>query len=206
MREISPAEGMSAEEFLNQAPPQVQQQARQIREQKRGGLRRRPSDRLVDRSALLTPDLRRRIVDAVAALVDENLFGRSEMCIQFAELLQRALAYLCLPARGVAGLAIYYSEKREIFRWEHAWVRVGSEVIDGNVDSLFENPAVPRAVDVPPYWGPISETPADRNLRECRGRQLPSDNDVSDVWWPELRAWLDENSLGPVERPPGAGG
>jgi hypothetical protein len=39
---------------------------------------------------------------------------------------------------------------REIFRWEHVWVRVGAEVIDGNVDSLFENPMVPSASAVQP--------------------------------------------------------
>ena len=206
MREISPAENMSADEFLSLAPPQVQERARQIRAQKRERSRPRPSTRLVDRSALLTPELRAKIVDAVAALVDENLFGRSEMCIQFAALLQRALAHLGLPARTVVGWAIYYSGGREIFRWEHAWVRVGTEVIDGNVDSLFENPMVLPAVDVAPYWGPILETPADRRLREDHGRELPPDNDVSDIWWPELHASLDAISTEGVEQPPGADG
>ncbi len=145
-------------------------------------------------------------MDAVAALVDENLFGRSEMCIQFAALLQRALAHLGLPARTVVGWAIYYSDGHEIFRWKHAWVRVGREVIDGNVDSLFENPTVPPAVNVAPYWGSISETPADRRLREDHGRALPADNDVSDIWWPELRASLDQMLREGVEQPPGADG
>jgi hypothetical protein len=192
MREISPADNMSADEFLRLAPPEVQVCARDIRAEKGAGSRPRPSARLVDRSALLTAELRSRVVDAVAVLVDENLFGRSEMCLQFAALLQRALAHLGLSARGVVGNATYYSGGREIFRWEHAWVRVGAEVIDGNVDSLFENPMVPSAVDIAPYWGPISETPPDRRLREDHGRQLPADGDVSDIWWPELRAWLDK--------------
>ena len=201
MREISPTENMSANEFLSLGPPPVQERARQIRTQKSQGSRPRPSARLVDRSAILTSVLRTKILDAVAALVDENLFGRSEMCIQCAALLQRSLAHLGLPARAVVGTAIYYSGGREIFRWEHAWVRVGGEVIDGNVDSLLENPKVPPAVDVAPYWGPISGTPADRRLRVDRGRELPTDNDVSDIWWPELRASLDAICTERLEHP-----
>jgi len=197
---------MSVEEFLSLAPLPVQKRARQIRAQKRDGTRSRPSSRLVDRSALLTQELRATILDAVAALVDENLFGRSEMCIQFAGLLQRALVHLNLPARAVAGLATYYSGGHEIFRWQHAWVRVGKEVIDGNVDSLFENPMVPQAVHVAPYWGPILDTPNDRRLREDHGRELPPDNDVSEIWWPELRASLDAISIKGAEQPPGADG
>ncbi|MFQ5925908.1 MAG: hypothetical protein ACE5MH_00545, partial [Terriglobia bacterium] len=141
---------------------------------------------------LLTRELRAKLLDAVAELVDENLFGRSEMCIQFADLLHRALRHLHLPARPVVGQAIYYSGGQEIFRWQHTWVRVGKEVIDGNVDSLFENPVVPAAVNVAPYWGPIEKIPRDRRIREEHGRELPPDKDVSTIWWPELRAWLDK--------------
>ena len=43
-----------------------------------------------------------------------------------------------------------YSGPREIFRWEHVWVRVSAEVIDRNVDSLFENPMVASASAVQP--------------------------------------------------------
>ena len=206
MREISPVENMSADEFLALAPPESQALALRIRAGKRDGARPRPSTTLVDRSARLTPEQRRRLLDAVAALVDENLFGRSEMCLQFADLLHRALEHLGLPARPVIGLAIYYSDGREVFRWPHAWARVGQEVIDGNVDSLFENPKVPPTVGVAPYWGPIAETPADRRLREDHGRELPPDSDVSEVWWPELRAWLETDFMEAVEQPPGPDG
>jgi hypothetical protein len=206
MREISPAKNMSSEEYLNGVQAQFRERARQIRAQKSDGARPRPSSRLVDRSALLTPELRARLLDEVAALVDENLFGRSEMCIQFAALLQRALVHLGLPARTVAGRAMYYSGAREIFRWQHAWVRVGEEVIDGNVDSLYENPMVPPLGDVAPYWGPISEMPAGWRLREDHGQELPADNDVSEIWWPELRASLDAMSNGGVQQASGADG
>lgn len=85
----------------------------------------------------------------------------------------------------------YNPDTKEIFRWDHAWVRIGDEVVDGNVDSLFENPLVPSIVKVAPYWGPIIETPTDRKLRENRGQKLPDDKDVSEIWWPELLIWLD---------------
>jgi hypothetical protein len=191
MREISPAEDMSADDFLKLKSYEVQQLVGEIRGQKKKGTRPRPSVVLLDLSSLLTATQRHCILDAVASLADENLFGRSEMCVQFADLLQRALAHLNLPARSVVGEAIYYSDGREIFRWDHAWVRVGAEVIDGNVDTLLENPEVPPAVNIAPYWGPITQTPADRRLRERRGWTLPPDKDVSEIWWPELRNWLD---------------
>jgi hypothetical protein len=126
--------------------------------------------------------------------VDENLFGRAEMCMQFADLMQRALSRLNLPARSVIGTSIYFDgSAREIFRRQHAWVRVADEVIDGNVDCLFENPVIPANVKVAPYWGPITTVPADRRLRESHRTRLPPDDDVSNVWWPDLAVWLDEN-------------
>ena len=143
-------------------------------------------------NSLLTNEHRRSLLDAVAALVDENLTGRSDMCQQFADLLHRGLTYLNYTSRPAIGLAIYYSpEGQEIHRWKHAWVRVGEEVIDGNVDCLFENPRIPKTVTVAPYWGPVKLTPEDRRLRQEHGLGLPPDTDVSDVWWPELKDRLD---------------
>ena len=43
------------------------------------------------------------------------------------------------------------------------------------------------AVNVAPYWGPISQTPVDRRLREKRGAGLQPDGDVAN-----LRAWLEK--------------
>lgn len=191
MREISPAEKLSADEFLKHAPAQAQQIVAEIRRQKLKQIRPLPSSKLIDRSILMDNNQRKRILDTVANLVDENLFGRSEMCMQFADLLQKALTYLNYPARAVLGTAIYYHDGNEIYRWKHAWVRIGNEVVDGNVDSLIENPMVPSNVKVAPYWGPITEIPKDRRLREDRGGFLPPDTDVKNIWWPELRDWLD---------------
>jgi hypothetical protein len=196
MREISPRTDVSADDYVKRLPAETRRIVEEIRRQKREGTRQRPSATLIDRSAIMTKPMRDKLLDAVAALVDENYAGRAEMCLQFTALLHRALSYLKFPARSVVGTAIYYGAKgEEIWRWRHAWVRIGNEAIDGNVDSLAENPLVPKAVSVAPYWGPIAEVPADRRLREDHGAALPPDVDVDDIWWPELRSCLDVELL-----------
>jgi hypothetical protein len=90
MREISPTVGMSVDEYLNLAP-EIRPLITEIRRQKEAGERLRPSAALVDRSQMLTPECRRKLLDKIASLVDENYAGRSEMCQQFADLLHRAL-------------------------------------------------------------------------------------------------------------------
>jgi hypothetical protein len=145
MREISPAVNATADEFLATLPPSARQIVAEIRRQKQAGERPKPSSSLVDRSGLQTKAHRHRLLDAVAALVDENLADRSEMCPQFADLLHHALTHLSFPSRAVLGWAIYFApDGQEIFRWRHAWMRIGDEVIDGNVDCLPENPMVPN--------------------------------------------------------------
>jgi hypothetical protein len=190
MREISPAINISAEAFLQKAPGAIRAQAEAIRAHKRAGERPRPSATLLDQSSLLTKDFRYKLLDQVASYVDENLFGRSEMCQQFALLIARALVFRGLPAVAVAGEAIYFRSGKRVFSWQHAWVRVGSEVIDGNVDSLYENPAVPSSVRLQPYWGEITNVPSDRKLRQALRFTVSADPDVDDVWWPELNEWL----------------
>jgi len=194
MREISPAEGISADEYVALLPAAIRQLVNEIRRRKQAGESLRPSGSLIDHSVLLTKEHRNSLLDAISALVDENYIGRAEMCLQFADLLNRALLHLHFPSRPVVGTAIYYdSAGKEIFRWTHAWVRIGDEVIDGNVDSLAENPVVPKSVCIKPYWGPIAQTPSDRRLTEKHGEGLPSDVDVDQIWWPELKALLDKD-------------
>jgi hypothetical protein len=191
MREISPAVGISVDDYINLLPSELRSIVLEIRRQKRAGTRSRPSATLIDRSAVMTKPMREKLIDTVAVLVDENYAGRSEMCIQFAALLHRSLNYLKFPSRPAIGWAIYYGTNgNELFRWQHAWVRVGDEVIDGNVDCLTENPIVPKTVSVAPYWGPVSQVPSDRRLREERGTALPADVDVEDIWWPDLQRFL----------------
>ena len=69
---------------------------------------------------------------------------------------------------------------------------MGDEAIDGNVDCLSENPMVPKQVGGSPYWGPITAIPGDRRLRATQDASLPGDVDVDGIWWPELKAWIDE--------------
>jgi hypothetical protein len=196
MREISPAVGMSVEEYINLAP-EIRPLITKIRRQKEAGERPRPSAALVDRSQLLTPESRTKLLDKIAELVDENYTGRSEMCLQFADLLHRALTHMQFPSRTVTGTAIYCDKQgEEVLRWEHAWVRIGEEVVDGNVDSVVENPLVPKLVRASPYWGPTSQVPKDRRLRENHGTALPADGDVDGIWWPDLKAWIHVKLLG----------
>lgn len=119
------------------------------------------------------------------------------MCKQFADLLQRSLMLLGLPARAVLGTVIYFSEGREVFHWDHAWVRIGHEVVDGNVDTLFGNPLAPPFLRVALYWGPIERTPKDRRLVQNKRLDFPTnDTDVSDIWWPDLRDWINQSITG----------
>ncbi|MBB6146843.1 hypothetical protein HNQ77_004824 [Silvibacterium bohemicum] len=196
MREISVALNASVEDTFDMFPPPFRILVEEVRRQKLAGERRLPSAVLIDRSSLLTSSVRGKLLDAVAALVDENCTGRGDMCLQFAALLNKAQVHLEFPSRAVLGTAIYYdTQGKEIFRWEHAWVRIGNEVIDGNVDSTSENPRVPSAVSVAPYWGPVTETPRDRQLKEHHGMQLAPDVDVEETWWPDLRGWIDREML-----------
>ena len=195
MREISPHPGMSVDEYLKLAP-ELTSLVNDIRQQKERGERARPSTPLIDQSAILTKEQRADLLDKIALLVDENWVGRSEMCFQFTGLLNRALRHIQFPSREVLGTATYYSSKgKKLFQWRHAWVRVGQEVIDGNVDSIPENILVPRTVSVAPYWGLISETPPDRLLRELHGESVPGDVDVDEIWWPELEKSIDSEIL-----------
>ncbi|MCX5953591.1 MAG: hypothetical protein NTZ40_08900 [Cyanobacteria bacterium] len=192
MREISPALHMSCEEFLA-ISPNARAHAERIRAQKLAGIRPVPSPSLLDYSTVLQPVIRANLIDKVASLVDENLFGRSEMCHQFAILVSRALSNLGLNAKTIAGTAMYYENGCEIFRWKHYWVRCGAEIIDGNSDILFENPKVPKNIIAPPYWGPVKLIPPERRLRPSNEIVAP-DPDVDNIWWNELDIWLNGQS------------
>jgi hypothetical protein len=187
-REISPALNASVDEYFSKMPPPIQGIISVIRAEKDNDARPLPSVRLVDRSALLTPAKRAALLDFVASLVDENLTGRSDMCLQYALLIHMALKHLGITNRAVRGEAIYYADNgEEVFRWQHGWVRAGSEVIDGNTDSITENIMVPQDIKVDPYWGPIKGIPG-RKLVEIDSPD--SDPDITNTWWRDLEAWL----------------
>ena len=195
MREISSAHNITANEFLAMLPQEFREIVEGIRHAKRAGIRPLPSSSFIDKSSIADPALRRRLLDKIATLVDENLAGRSEMCAQFSLLLARALTKLGYPSSAVTGEATYFQNGQNVFSWRHSWVRTGNELIDGNVDVLSENPVIPRSIAVQPYWGPPSLTPPDRRLRQDHSARTPEDLDVNNIWWPELEVWINAECL-----------
>ena len=182
------------DEYVSLVPPRIQEIISRIRAEKESGSRRRPSSSLIDKSAMLTPAKRAALLDKVASLVDENVAGRSDMCLQFAALLSLALRHLGFESYAVTGTATYFSAKgRRIHSWRHGWVRIGKEAVDGNTDSIPENIMIPRSVNVDPYWGPLQDTPA---RRLDQGGYVEDDADVMGIWWPDLKDWLDKDFRG----------
>jgi hypothetical protein len=188
MREISPAENMSADEFLKIAHPMQKEIVEEIRKQKQAGERLLPSSSLIDQSTVLDVKTRNELVDKIASLVDESLFGRSEMCQQFAMLLQLSLSHLGVYAKTVCGKASY----KNGFSWLHFWVVTKDEIIDANTDSMQENPAVPEGLVPLPYWGAKDKLPSDRKLKIINNSKVSRDTDVTNIWWPELKLWLTQ--------------
>lgn len=191
MREISPAINCSVDEYYESLVLTSKKIIKKIRDEKLEGLRPIPSEKLIDLSEIFHHDFRTKLLNKVAMYVDENISGRSDMCIQFAMLMSLSLRSLGIKARVVMGKSYYYIGGNEVFSWNHAWVRIGREVIDGNVDILYENPEVPSNVVVSPYWGLINKIPNDRRLIENHSEIIHQDEDVNNIWWPELQQWLE---------------
>jgi hypothetical protein len=195
-REISPSLNMSVEDYVSVMPPLIKGIISRIRAEKESGIRRKPSAFLIDKSAMLTPAKRAALLDKVASLVDENVAGRSDMCLQFAALLNLALRHVGFESYAVTGIATYFSAKgRRIHSWRHGWVRFRKEVVDGNTDSIPENIKIPKGVNVDPYWGPLQDIPA-RRLDQDQGGHVEDDADVMGIWWPDLKDWLDTDFRG----------
>jgi hypothetical protein len=185
MREISPAINASAEEYYAMLLPEGQELVVKIREEKKNNSRPIPSDKLIDKSNILTSSIRCKLIDKIAMLVDESLTGRSDMCQQFSMLLSKSLTVLGVYAKTVKGKATYCNG----FSWDHYWVETKDEIIDANVDMLFENPVVPPSVSISPYWGKKNNMPNDRKLKS-KNTKISQDVDVKKIWWPELNIWL----------------
>lgn len=133
------------------------------------------------------------LLDTIAKLVDENLFGRSEMCIQFALLLSIALCRLGYDAKAYKGKASYLKPDTTWFEWEHSWVIYNDIIIDGNVDSMIENPTIPDGLDPSPYWGKLKDLPNDRKFDLENSKIIDSkiDSDLG-IWIPDLERDLYE--------------
>lgn len=156
--------------------------------ERRSGTRPRPSGSMISIGDSPPPVDRRFLVDTCAELVDQTFGGRSEMCIYFAVLLRHGLRLLGYDAEVEVGKGQYRSVGSKDFTWDHAWVRMGNgEVIDGNVDSLVENPMVPVGVEPKPYWGPADELPDDRKL--FKNRVLPPERDLIELDEEPTKHW-----------------
>ena len=173
-REILPVEGVSANEYIEMitsGSPEAARFLRSIRVAKKNGTRPVPSSRLWIGN-VSSPDkaVCNQLVDKVASL------------------LARALTELNVPAVAVTGQAKYKRMNGEWFAWTHAWVRYGDVLVDANVDTMGENPAVPDDLDPAPFWGTLAECPADR-VFDAAPEILASDSDT-EFWWPDLLAML----------------
>lgn len=201
-REISPAHNADVNEYLATQPSVVRDMVEGVRDQKTRGIRRRPSERLILMGPATQPDWRPKLLDRVAELVDENALGRSDMCSQFAALLRAGLFRMGIRASAMAGEVSYQRADGTWMTWKHAWVEISGDVIvDGNIDTLHENPLVGSGLDPAPYWGPRTSIPLDRRIPRA-GKRVPKeegegDVDVVAVWLPDLNAWIDQNLAAP---------
>ncbi len=137
-----------------------------IMEGKKTGNRPKPSSKVVLGESKFSDKLRSTLIDVVGNIVDQNWCGRSEMCVLFAILLSDTLNALGANAKAIIGKGTYYGSDKTEFTWDHAWVLVDDEIVDGNVDSTVENPAVPDDIEPNNYWGKIYDLPEDRVLNE----------------------------------------
>lgn len=155
-----------------------------------------PADRLITNGEFLDIQTRKVILDLCAALVDQNWCGRSEMCIYFSCLLRYALRLLGYKAEVHVGNATYLNSKTS-FTWEHSWVIFEKDLIDGNVDTMSENPYVPLGIDPSPYWGLIEQIPVDRQFHSKRMIMVSDEMEQLDdqyiTWKRKLKKYLKEN-------------
>jgi len=146
----------------------ILERAIKIEEDKLSGNRALPHDNSILGDSIIPTEIQEELLDIVAIIVDQNQFGRSDMCMQFAVLLSEALKEMGHDAEVATGRGVYNSstDPSEKFEWDHSWVELGDEIIDGNVDSLPENPAVGFDTSIKPtsFWGAKSDLPIDRKL------------------------------------------
>jgi len=191
--EVSPKRNLSADEYVRQVViptgGQPLAELRRIRQEKAQGKRPLPSERMIGEASFPSREVQLKLVDKVAELVDENVFGRSEMCLQFAALLAKALTLLGCDATAKRGTALYRKLGGDWFTWDHAWVEYGECVVDANVDSMRENPLVDKDVDPASFWGQRDRIPDDRRFEFASATSWPGDED-SEYWWPRLEEWL----------------
>ncbi|HSI85830.1 MAG: hypothetical protein ACAI35_07075 [Candidatus Methylacidiphilales bacterium] len=199
MREVSPDVRYSVEQVLEHHASQNDKAlVEDIRQQKLAGTRPLPSASLIDQSLQLDAATRAALIDKIAQLADESMYGRSEMGIEINTLLVHALDKLGVKSRLAVGNAMYFAEGIEIFRWPYIWVRAGKEILDVNIDVSREHPDFPKYLELKPYWGPAQFVPRDRKLHEDKMVHYMADDleKHTVMWWKDLDAWMKENIVG----------
>ncbi len=160
-----------------------------IMTEKQNNKRIKPSSKTILGESKIADDLRKKLIDIVGEIVDQNWCGRSEMCVLAAILFGDALKKLGKNPKVIIGKGIYYEKGNPSnkFEWDHAWVELEGEIIDGNVDSMVENPVVPQGIEPQNYWGLKENLPNDR--------KLVSDKEIDEEWirvntsYEELQEW-----------------
>ena len=166
---------------------------------KKNGVEHKPSLLLIDKSHLLTSDKRKTIIDIAAKYVNQNIYGRNEMCLQFAILVKFLLKEEGISSKIIEGKA-KYSNGNLKHEWNHFWlVTENNDLIDGNIDSLPDNPNPPEGLRPLNYWGALSEIPNDRLLlpnkefSEQDEATLEIQDDETIIW--KLNSKIDYKSI-----------
>lgn len=145
--------------------------ATKIIEEKRTGNRKKPSQYLSIESADLSDNEIKVLLDLVGHTCDQFFpLGRSTACIYSAILLRNALRELYgKNVQALVGKAKYYDDKgNQKFEWGHGWLEYDNQIVDGNIDSLSENPKAPDDIRPKNYWGVKSSTPKDRKFEKTQ--------------------------------------
>jgi hypothetical protein len=75
----------------------------------------------------------------------------------------------------------------------------GDVYIDGNVDSMIENPYVPYGINPSPYWGNIATLPSDRKFISKRIITIADEEEQLDEgyldWKSRLKKFMKINEL-----------
>ncbi len=140
--------------------------------ERKEGTRKRPSSNLIinnEADSKLTSATKMEFLDFVAEIVDHNVTGRSTKGVEFARLLSFILGSLGFKITVVLGIATYFDGNNN-FSWKedesgytHGWVLFeDNELIDGNADSMNENPYFGAGLNPSAFWGSVNNIPSDR--------------------------------------------
>ena len=138
-----------------------------IKEQKAKNERPLPSTKLFSLGEIPPRAVRNLVLDVAAQFTDRYSEGRGRQGPLFAAFARAVLETQGVASEVVIGWARYLVPEQTPFEWDYAWLETELEVIDGNSDTLNENPMVPETLIRTPYWGP-RERVHDRQLTKIR--------------------------------------